>query len=73
MNRAYDLAELHQIGAVFTYPDALTSEEWIALRVMQQARRNAEKRVRDQERDEAELKERESRLRTLTGRHGDRN
>jgi hypothetical protein len=74
MNRAYDLAELHEIGAVFHYPDALTCEEWIAMRALQQARRKAERRVKDREREESDLKERERRLMYLTGRtHGDRN
>jgi hypothetical protein len=68
MARAWDLRELHEVGAVFTYPDALTSEEWIALRSLQSASRKYEEQARKKAEEEAEMREREQRVRQMTGR-----
>lgn len=68
MIRAWDLKELHEVGAVFNYPDALTSEEWVALRALQAAGREIEKQEREKAEEERELKEREMKLKRLTGR-----
>lgn len=68
MARAIDLDELHQVGASFAYPDSLTLEEWVALRQLQAARRKIEGDLQQRQKDDAEMREREQRLKTMTGR-----
>jgi len=68
MARAIDLDELHQVGASFDYPNALDLEEWIALRELQRARRKIEANEIQKQKDDAEMKEREQRLKAMTGR-----
>jgi hypothetical protein len=50
---------------MFSYPDALTSEEWVALRAIQVAFRRVEKREQDRQKEESEMREREQRLKGI--------
>lgn len=68
MSRAIDLDELHQVGASFDYPGALSLEEWVALRELQRARRKIEADEAQKQKDDAEMREREQRLKKMTGR-----
>lgn len=68
MLRAFDLAELNEVGAVFPYPDTLTSEEWIALRCLQSARRRFMEVEAQRDKAERELSEQKQRLDNILGR-----
>lgn len=69
MLRANDLHELAQCGATYPYPQALEAEEWIALAAYQESKRRYEERARKEAEEERDMREREQRLRGLTGRN----
>jgi len=68
MLRANDLHEMAQCGASYLYPHSLEAEVWIALAAFQESKRRYEDRARKEAEEERDMKEREQRLRGLTGR-----